>query len=162
LQLDSFYRRLLVLAEQAGQAGEVPVAALLIKPTGDDFELVAEAANSIVSRRDPTAHAEMRVIRQAARRLGSERLPGSVLLSTLEPCLMCSGAIVLSRITAIHFFARTTTGIGMSEILTPAALLRLNHRPRWLHVEQYSQEAKERLQTFFAERRGKCRTHGHW
>ncbi|MBE7436852.1 MAG: nucleoside deaminase [Spirochaetales bacterium] len=155
MQIQLYYDRLLALAHAAGRAGEVPVAALLLRPAADGFDLVAEAANSIVCRRDPTAHAEMRVIRMAARRIGSERLPGTLLLSTLEPCLMCTGAIVLARIAAVHFFARTGTGIGITEILTADTLPRLNHRPAWLQIEEYSTQAQETLQSFFADRRGK-------
>ena len=90
------------LAEQAGVAGEVPVGAVLVDKTG---EVLATAANRILTNRDPTAHAEMLVIRQAAAIIGSERLVTCDLYVTLEPCAMCAGAISHARIRRLYFAA---------------------------------------------------------
>jgi tRNA(adenine34) deaminase len=81
-------------ARAAGAAGEVPVGALLVSGRG---RILAKAGNAVERLRDPTAHAEMRVLREASSRAGSNRLGGCVLVSTLEPCLMCAGALILAR-----------------------------------------------------------------
>jgi tRNA(adenine34) deaminase len=81
-------------ARIAGAAGEVPVGALLVSGQGS---ILAKAGNAVERLRDPTAHAEMRVLREASSRTGSVRLADCVLVSTLEPCLMCAGALVLAR-----------------------------------------------------------------
>jgi tRNA(adenine34) deaminase len=81
-------------ARAAGAAGEVPVGALLVSGQG---RILAKAGNAVERLRDPTAHAEMRVLREASSRAGSNRLGDCVLVSTLEPCLMCAGALILAR-----------------------------------------------------------------
>ena len=94
-------------AEAAAARGEVPVGAVLIGPDG---ALVASAGNEIVATRDPTAHAEMLVIREAARRLGNERLVGTTLYVTLEPCAMCAGAISFARVKRLVYAAADPKG----------------------------------------------------
>jgi len=94
-------------AEAAGSRGEVPVGAVLLSASG---ELLARDGNRIVERRDPTAHAEMLVLREAARKLGNERLTGTVLFVTLEPCAMCAGAISLARVARLVFAAEDPKG----------------------------------------------------
>jgi tRNA(adenine34) deaminase len=86
-------------AKAAALRGEVPVGAVLTK----DGEMVAKSGNRIVEWHDPTAHAEMLVIREAARRLNNERLVGTVLYVSLEPCAMCAGAIAMARIDRVVF-----------------------------------------------------------
>jgi tRNA(adenine34) deaminase len=81
-------------ARLAGDAGEVPVGALVLSGDG---RILAKAGNAVERLRDPTAHAEMRALREASARTGSSRLGGCVLVSTLEPCLMCAGALILAR-----------------------------------------------------------------
>ena len=88
-------------AEHAGQRGEVPIGAVLVA----DNDIVAAAGNSPILDSDPTAHAEIKVIREAARKLGNYRLPGTTLYVTLEPCIMCMGAIIHSRIERLVFGA---------------------------------------------------------
>jgi len=88
-------------AEHAGQLGEVPIGAVLVA----DNDIVAAAGNSPILDSDPTAHAEIKVIREAARKLGNYRLPGTTLYVTLEPCIMCMGAIIHSRIERLVFGA---------------------------------------------------------
>jgi tRNA(adenine34) deaminase len=88
-------------AELSGEAGEVPVGAVLVQ----DNRLLAEAGNMPISTSDPTAHAEIRVLRRAAARLGNYRLPDTTLYVTLEPCPMCAGAILHARVSRVVFGA---------------------------------------------------------
>jgi tRNA(Arg) A34 adenosine deaminase TadA len=93
----------LTQATAAADRGEVPVGAVLVhQETG---ELLAAAGNEIVAQKDPTAHAEILVIRRAAQKLGNERIVGSTLFVTLEPCAMCAGAIAMARIPRLVFAA---------------------------------------------------------
>ena len=89
-------------ARKAGARGEVPVGAVLVSATG---EVLAAAGNETRARSDPTAHAEVLVIREAAERLGSERLTGCDLYVTLEPCAMCAAAISAARVARLYFGA---------------------------------------------------------
>src|SRR5271170_2902087 len=100
-------RLALAEAEAAGARGEVPVGAVLLSASG---ELLAANGNRIVERRDPTAHAEMLVLREAAAKLGNERLTGTTLFVTLEPCAMCAGAISLARMAKLVFAAEDPKG----------------------------------------------------
>ena len=99
-------RRALDLAAVAAEAGEVPVGAVVTC----DGEIIAEARNAMRGQVDPTAHAEMVAIRQAAARLGSPRLDGCDLWVTLEPCAMCAAAIALARIGKLDFRRRGPQG----------------------------------------------------
>jgi tRNA(adenine34) deaminase len=94
-------------AEAAGQRGEVPVGAVIIGPDG---AVLARDGNRTLELRDPTAHAEMLVIRAAASALGSERLTGCALHVTLEPCAMCAAAISFARIARLYFGAADVKG----------------------------------------------------
>lgn len=101
-QHDELYMaRALMLAEQAEQAGEVPVGALLVR----EDEVIGEGFNRPIGSHDPTAHAEIEAIRDAARRVGNYRLTGATLYATLEPCPMCAGAIVHARVARVVFGA---------------------------------------------------------
>ncbi len=95
-------------AEAAGARGEVPVGAVIVG--ADPGEMLASAGNMIVETKDPTAHAEMLVIRSAAKRLGNERLVGATLYVTLEPCAMCAGAISFARLKRLVFAAPDPKG----------------------------------------------------
>ena len=95
-------------AQAAGEAGEVPVGAVVFDPvTG---AVIARAANAPISRRDPTAHAEILALRQAAEKLGNYRLTGLAMAVTLEPCAMCAGAISHARIGRLVFGAEDAKG----------------------------------------------------
>jgi tRNA(adenine34) deaminase len=94
-------------AARAGERGEVPVGAAVADSSG---RILARDGNRIIERRDPTAHAEMIVLRQAARSLGNERLLGTTLCVTLEPCSMCTGAISLARVERLVFAAEDPKG----------------------------------------------------
>lgn len=95
-------RRALALAERAAGEGEVPVGAVLVK----EGAIVGEGYNRPIGATDPTAHAEVLALRDAAARLGNYRLPGSTLYVTIEPCTMCAGALVHARIERLVFGAR--------------------------------------------------------
>src|SRR5437763_10516168 len=98
----TFWRIALDQADAAGQRGEVPVGAVLISAAG---EVLAKAGNAIIQTRDPTAHAEMLVLREGAARLRNERLTGTTLYVTLEPCAMCAGAISFARVSRLIYAA---------------------------------------------------------
>jgi tRNA(adenine34) deaminase len=97
-----FMGRALELAHQAEQAGEVPVGAVLV----GEGRVLGEGWNRPVSTSDPTSHAEVEALRQAAKAVNNYRLPGSTLYVTLEPCVMCAGAIVIARVGRLVFAAR--------------------------------------------------------
>ncbi|HET6274995.1 MAG TPA: tRNA adenosine(34) deaminase TadA [Candidatus Cybelea sp.] len=140
-------RRALELAEDAARAGDVPVGALLVSG-----ELVLEAKNEKEALRDPTAHAEMLVLREAARRLDAWRLSEATLYVTKEPCVMCAGAIVAARIKRLVYAARDPKGGadgGAFEILRSP---RTNHRLE-VTTGVLEAEAAAQLQEFFRERR---------
>jgi tRNA(Arg) A34 adenosine deaminase TadA len=94
-------------AQMAAARGEVPVGAVLL---GADGALLAQSGNRIVELRDPTAHAEMLVLRAGAARLGNERLGGTSLFVSLEPCAMCAGAIAMARVARLVFAADDPKG----------------------------------------------------
>ena len=94
-------------AQQAGGRGEVPVGAVLLSAAG---EVLARDGNRILEKKDPTAHAEMLVIRAAAAALANERLTGATLYVSLEPCAMCAGAIAMARVSRVVFAAEDPKG----------------------------------------------------
>jgi len=94
-------------AEACVSRGEVPVGAVLLAPDGS---LLAKDGNRILERKDPTAHAEMLVLRRAAEKLGNERLTGTSLFVSLEPCAMCAGAMSLARVARLVFTAEDAKG----------------------------------------------------
>jgi tRNA(adenine34) deaminase len=135
-------------ARQAERHGDVPIGAAIYR----DGELLARAGNERELRRDPTAHAEVLVIRAAAERLGGWRLPGTVLYVTLEPCAMCAGAIVLARIPAVVFGTPDPKAGAAGSVLDILAEPALNHRPRVIQgVRQ--EECAALLRDFFTSRR---------
>ena len=116
-------REALAEARAAGAAGEVPVGAV-IELGG---QIVGRGANSPIARHDPTAHAEMLAIREAAARIGNYRLTGATLYSTLEPCVMCAGALVTARIQRLVFGARDLRFGGVRSKFRLADSELLNH-----------------------------------
>ncbi len=101
---ERFMRMALEEARKAGKEGEVPVGAVLV--SGED--VLARAGNGPIALNDPTAHAEIRAIRSAAAQMGNYRLPGTTLYATLEPCIMCAGAILNARIPEVYYGASDT------------------------------------------------------
>ena len=148
---DEFYmREALSLARAAECLGEVPVGAIVVR----DGEIVGRGFNSPIGESDPTAHAEIAALRDAARRLENYRLPGCELFVTLEPCAMCAGAMLHSRIARVVYGARDLkTGVHGS-VVDLFAVERLNH-----HTEVVggvlADECGQLLSDFFAARRAK-------
>ncbi len=141
-------RLALAEARAAAAAGEVPVGAVLML----DGRTVAAAGNAPRALRDPTAHAEMRVIRQGAALLGADRLGGCDLWVTLEPCAMCAGAIALSRIARLYYGAADPKGGGVDHGARVFARTTCHHRPE-VYGGLGEREAGALLRAFFAERR---------
>jgi tRNA(adenine34) deaminase len=137
-------------AREAGAAGEVPVGALIVL----EGEIVGRGFNQPIGRHDPTAHAEIMALRDAATRLGNYRLPGCTLYVTLEPCAMCAGAIMHARIERVVFGARDPKTGAAGSIIDLFAEARLNH-----HTTVVSgvlgEECGSLLSSFFAARRGR-------
>ena len=141
-------RRALDLAAEAATDGEVPVGAVV---TLDD-EIIAEARNAMRGSSDPTAHAEMVAIRDAAEKLGTSRLDLCTIWVTLEPCAMCAAAIALARFNALRFGAEDPKGGGVVHGARIFAQPTCHHRPDVLGGIG-EDESAELLRGFFAERR---------
>ena len=137
-------------ARQAGACDEVPVGAVVVL----DGEIVGRGFNQPIGRHDPTAHAEIMALRDAATRLGNYRLPGCALYVTLEPCVMCSGAIMHARIARVVYGARDPkTGVAGS-VLDLFAEPRLNHHAT-IEGGLLADDCGRMLSSFFAARRSK-------
>jgi tRNA(adenine34) deaminase len=138
------------LAREAGAAGEVPVGALVVI----DGEVAGRGFNQPIGRHDPTAHAEIMALRDAAARRGNYRLPESTLYVTLEPCAMCAGAIMHARVGRVVFGARDPkTGVAGS-VIDLFAETRLNHHTA-ITGGVLADECGSLLSGFFAARRGR-------
>jgi tRNA(adenine34) deaminase len=141
-------RYAMLLAERAEQAGEVPVGAVLVL----DNQAIGEGWNLSISQHDPCAHAEIMAIRQAGERIGNYRLLGATLYVTLEPCVMCAGAMIHSRIARVVY--------GASDLKTGAAgsVFDVLSDPRHNHVVEIttgveSEACSQQLSDFFRRRR---------
>jgi tRNA(adenine34) deaminase len=144
-----FMRLALREASLALEHEDVPIGAVVVH----DGEVIGLGHNERELRADPTAHAEMIALREAARRLESWRILDSVLYVTLEPCAMCAGAIVLARVPRVVFGARDPKAGAAGSVLNVLATEQLNHRPQ---VEEglLAEESADLLRAFFAARRG--------
>jgi tRNA(adenine34) deaminase len=148
---DEYFMRLALReAERAREHGDVPIGALVVR---DDGEVIAAAHNERELLKDPTAHAEILALREAARALGSWRVLGATLYVTLEPCAMCAGAIVLARVPRVRFGASDPKAGAEGSVLDVLGESRLNHRPE-VQGGLLGQECGELLSKFFASRRG--------
>ena len=137
-------------AKSAALRGEVPVGAVLL---GADGALLARDGNRILEQKDPTAHAEMLVLRAGAKTLNNERLTGSTLYVSLEPCAMCAGAIAMARVGRVVFAACDPKG---GAVLHGARFFEqptCHHRPVVEQTEPLAAEAGEILKSFFRARR---------
>ena len=135
-------------ARAAAAAREVPIGCVVVR----HGEVVAQAGNRTLRDRDPTAHAEVLAIRQAAARLGSERLTGCDLYVTLEPCTMCAAAISFARIRRLYFGAPDPKGGAVENGVKFFAAATCHHRPE-VYGGIGEREAVALLREFFAERR---------
>jgi tRNA(adenine34) deaminase len=147
-------RRALDLARQAEAAGEVPVGCVVVAGGDLNAEIIGEARNSPIDLLDPTAHAEMLAIRQAAFAAGSYRLTDVTLYCTLEPCAMCAGALVAARIRTLVFGARDLRFGGVRSKFQIADSPVLNHRVEIIEGV-LGAESTAMLQRFFNGRRAK-------
>lgn len=145
---DYFMRLALREAEHAQKHDDVPIGAVVVR----DGEVVAAAHNERELRQDPTAHAELMVLREAARAVGSWRVLDSVIYVTLEPCTMCAGAIILARVPRVVYGARDPKAGACGSVLDVLSEPRLNHRPE-VAGGLLARECGELLSGFFASRR---------
>ena len=137
-------------AKSAAKRGEVPVGAVLL---GADGALLARDGNRILELKDPTAHAEMLVMREGARVLDNERLIGATLYVSLEPCAMCAGAMAMARIARLVFAACDPKGGAVLHGPRFFEQPTCHHRPAVTQTEPHALEAGEILKEFFRARR---------
>jgi tRNA(adenine34) deaminase len=148
-ELTAWMKLALIEADKAADAGEVPVGCVIIGPNG---EVLATGQNRRERDEDPTGHAEIVAMREAARVTDSWRLVGCTLLVTLEPCAMCAGAIVNARVPRVVFGATDPKAGACGSVLDITADDRLNHRPQVIGgIEQ--EACAEVLRAFFREQR---------
>lgn len=147
-----FMNRALELAKEAAGRGEVPVGAILVANEASGDRIVAESGNLKESGFDPLGHAEIRVIQAGASALGRWRLSGCTLYVTLEPCVMCSGALVHARVDRVVYGAKDPKAGAVESLYQILSDPRLNHRPA-ISAGILADECGLVLSTFFAERR---------
>jgi len=145
---EEFMREALRLARGAGEEGEVPVGALVVV----EGEITGRGWNRTIAASDPTAHAEIVALREAAARTGNYRLTGATVYATMEPCVMCAGALVAARVARLVFGARDLRFGGVRSKFRLADSETLNHR---LEVVEgvLGAECSTLLREFFEERR---------
>lgn len=148
-----FMREALVLARQAEALGEVPVGAVVVQ----HGEIIGRGFNAPISRHDPSAHAEMAALRDAAQRTGNYRLVDCELFVTLEPCVMCAGAMFHARIARVVYGARDPKTGAAGSVLNLFVEARLNHHAR-IEGGMLADECGKMLSDFFARRRREQKT----
>jgi tRNA(adenine34) deaminase len=146
---EEYYMRLALReAEQAVEAGDVPIGCVVVR----DEEVIAAARNERELRGDPTAHAEILALREAARHVEGWRLLDTVLYVTLEPCAMCAGAIVLARVPRVVYGAPDPKAGAAGSVLNVLDEPRLNHRPD-LAGGLLAEDSAVLLRQFFGSKR---------
>jgi tRNA(adenine34) deaminase len=145
---EDFLREALELARDAERGGEVPVGAIVVLDGG----VIGRGRNSSVTRRDPTAHAEILALREAAAATGTYRLEGATMYATLEPCVMCAGALVAARVSRLVFGARDLRFGGVRSKFRLADSEVLNHRVEIVEGV-LGAECTQLIQRFFSSRR---------
>ena len=135
-------------AARAGDAGEVPIGAVVVR----DGRLLAAAGNAPIADVDPTAHAEIRALRAAARAAGNYRLPGATLYAPVEPCAMCIGAALHARVATLVFGCDDPKAGAAGSLFDLTQDARLNHRIAVVRGVE-AERSRELLRTFFAARR---------
>jgi tRNA(Arg) A34 adenosine deaminase TadA len=138
----------LLTAEKAGKSGEVPIGCVVVR----NYEVIASAANRTLTDSDPTAHAEIVALREAASKIGSERLVDCDLYVTLEPCTMCAGAISFARIRRLYYGAADPKGGAVESGVRFFASPTCHHAPD-VYSGVGESEAARLLREFFRERR---------
>src|SRR5215213_1872384 len=146
---ERWMREALGAARAAARAGEVPVGACVVSADG---VLLASAGNRTRADCDPTAHAEVLALREAARRAGNYRLTGAVVYSTVEPCAMCAGALVQARVARLVYGARDEKAGAVESVFRVCDASSLNHRME-LAAGVLEAECRALMQEFFRERR---------
>jgi len=135
-------------AENAGKSGEVPIGCVVVR----NYEVIATAANRTLTDHDPTAHAEIIALREAAKKIGSERLVDCDLYVTLEPCTMCAGAISFARVRRLYYGAADPKGGAIESGVRFFASPTCHHTPE-VYSAVGESEAARLLREFFRERR---------
>jgi len=148
MSVPTFMDLALKTAEKAGKSGEVPIGCVIVR----GYEVIATASNRTLTDRDPTAHAEILAIRQAADIIGTERLVDCDLYVTLEPCTMCAGAISFARIRRLYYGAADPKGGAVESGVRFFAQPTCHHVPE-VYSAVGEQEAASLLKEFFRERR---------
>lgn len=149
MQRDQYFMALaLDQARQAEAMGEVPVGAVLVR----DDEVLATGFNQLISRSDPSAHAEINALRSAAKTQNNYRLPGTTLYVTLEPCTMCVGAIIHARVADLVFAAREPRAGAVCSTAQLLDATHYNHHVRYREGVMAKQSA-DLLRAFFQKRR---------
>ena len=148
MSVPSFMDLALKTAENAGKSGEVPIGCVIVR----DYEVIATAGNRTLTDRDPTAHAEILAIRQAAEAIGTERLVDCDLYVTLEPCTMCAGAISFARLRRLYYAAPDAKGGAVDNGPRFFRQPTCHHAPEAYGGLRESQAAAM-LKAFFAARR---------
>lgn len=135
-------------AQKAAEAGEVPIGAVMVR----QGEIIARGQNSVIRTGDPTAHAEIVALRQAARTFGNYRLNGCTLYVTLEPCAMCAGAMVHARLDRLVYATADPKAGACGSVLTVINHPQLNHQMK-VDMGVLGDRAGDLLRAFFRERR---------
>jgi len=143
-------REALAEAQRSLETGDVPVGAVVVDAAG---RVIGRGRNAREATGDPTAHAEVVALRQAARERGEWRLDGCSLVVTLEPCTMCAGALVLARVERLVFGADDPKAGAVGSLWDVVRDRRLNHRPE-VHRGVAAEESSALLRAFFAQHRG--------
>lgn len=146
---DELMREALAMAQQARLANEVPVGAVVVS----NGEIIGRGINAPISKNDPSAHAEIQALRDAAARIGNYRLADCTLYVTLEPCPMCAGAIMQARIARLVYGAADPKAGACGSVINLFQESRLNHHTQVVGGV-LADECGEKLRRFFAERRG--------
>lgn len=138
----------IIQARKALELGEVPIGAVIVQ----NGQIIAAGCNSVITNSDPTAHAEIQAIRQAGKILGNYRLPEAELFVTIEPCVMCAGALIHSRIKRIVFGASEQRTGGISSVYSILQDGLLNHTTI-ITSGVLEEECRQLIQNFFRQRR---------
>ncbi len=150
---ESWMRLALEAAKDAGAAGDVPIGAVVV---GIDNQILAVAGNRTRRDLDPTAHAEIVALREAARAIGNYRLTGATVYSTIEPCAMCAGALIQARVARLVYGAVEPRAGAVESIFQILNHSSLNHQISWT-ANVLAEESRSLMQAFFRERRNQTK-----